>query len=178
MKKNILIAFFVLSMSSHSFAQNANRSIRNGNKLYKQNNFEQSGTEYKKALSQSPENPVANYNLGNAQYRNNLFDEAVKSYEITIENSDKKPVKGKAFYNKGVALSNQQRLQESINAWKNALKLDPTDEEARENLQKALSQQEKQQKERQEQKKKTMKRRKTRRNKIRISKILLNKKAS
>ena len=40
--------------------------------------------------------------------------------------------------NQGVALMKQKKLEESINAWKNALKLDPNDLDARDNLQKAL----------------------------------------
>lgn len=152
MKKHFLTALFILSIVCHSFAQNVNGSIRNGNKLYKQNDFGPSVTEYKKALSQSPENAIANYNLGNAHYRNKVVDESLKSYEATIGNTDKKQVKQKAYYNQGVAWSSQQKLQESIEAWKNALKLDASDKEARENLQKALSQQKKQQKEKEEKK--------------------------
>ena len=46
--------------------------------------------------------------------------------------------KSKAYYNKGVVLSQQQKLEESIEAYKNALRQNPADNEARENLQKAL----------------------------------------
>jgi tetratricopeptide (TPR) repeat protein len=136
----------------HLLAQSSVSAIREGNKMYKENNFGQSATAYKKALSQTPENPLLNYNLGNAQFRSSQVDEALKSYENAIAHSSKKAVKEKAFYNKGVALSSQQKLQESIDAWKNALKLDPTDVQARENLQKALSQQKKEQKEKEQKK--------------------------
>lgn len=145
MKKNIFIIIFLALLASVSYAQKENVSIRNGNKLYKQSNFEQSLSEYKKALTASPESPVANYNLGNAEFRTNQLAEAVGSYDASINNSTEKPVKEKSFYNKGVAYSKQQNLQESIDAWKNALKLDPNDQEARENLQKALLEQKKQQ---------------------------------
>ena len=133
----------VITLSS--FAQGANSAVRSGNKLYKENNFQQSMAEYKKALSLKPDNPVANYNLGNAQFRTNQLDEAVNSYEATIKGSNETPIREKAFYNKGVAFSKQQKLEESIDAWKNALKLDATDNEARENLQKALLEKKKQQ---------------------------------
>ena len=51
------------------------------------------------------------------------------------ENADEK---ARAYYNKGVVLSNQKRLEESIEEYKNALRQEPNDKEARENLQKAL----------------------------------------
>ena len=126
-------------------AQKADASIHKGNELYKQKNFEASQQEYLKALAADPKNATANYNNGNALFRGNKPDEAIQSYDNTIDNSTDKPVREKAFYNKGVALSKQQKLQESIDAWKESLKLDATDNDARENLQKALMELKKQQ---------------------------------
>ena len=144
--KNIFFIASLLCIFSGSFAQKAGSFIRNGNKLYKQNNFAGSESEYKKALTHTPDHPLANYNLGNAQFRNNELDEAVSSYDNTVKNTNsKKPVVEQAYYNKGVTFSKQQKLQESIDAWKNALKINPADQEARENLQKALLEQKKQQ---------------------------------
>ena len=113
--------------------------------MYKQKNFEASQLEYNKALTNDPKNATANYNNGNAQFRANKPDEAVQSYDNTIDNSKDKDTREKAFYNKGVVLSKQQKLQESINAWKESLKLDGNDQDARENLEKALMELKKQQ---------------------------------
>ena len=142
--KSISILIACILTASAGFAQNENALIRNGNKLYRQSSFGQSLNEYQHAVTLAPDNPVAQYNLGNAQFRSNKLDEALLSYDNTIA-TGAKPVKEKAFYNKGVAFSKQQKLQESIDAWKNALKIDPADQEARENLQKALMEQKKQQ---------------------------------
>jgi tetratricopeptide (TPR) repeat protein len=49
-----------------------------------------------------------------------------------------------AYYNKGVAEIRQKKLEESIEAWKNALRLNPADSDARENLVKALLEKKKQ----------------------------------
>jgi tetratricopeptide (TPR) repeat protein len=147
LKRIIYIAVLFFFTGSLAFAQKENAGIRNGNKLYKQNNFEQSISEYKKAISLAPANPVPQYNLGNAHFRANQLEEAAQAYEGVIGQNNAKPVRQKAFYNQGVAMIKQQKLQESINAWKNALKLDPNDNEARENLQKALTEQKKQQQE-------------------------------
>ena len=122
--------------------------------MYKQNNFTGSEDAYKKAIAESPDHPLANYNLGNAQFRNNELDEAQSSYDNTVKNTgSKKPVVERAYYNKGVAYTKQQKLAESIDAWKNALKIDPADQQARENLQKALMEQKKQQQQKQDEKK-------------------------
>jgi Ca-activated chloride channel family protein len=145
-----------------STAQTTNSLIRSGNRHYKQKQFDQSQTEYQKALGKAPGDPTANYNLGNTQFRKNNFEDAVKSYDAGLEHSADKTMQQKELYNKGVALIKQQKLDESIDAWKNALKLNSDDIETRENLQKALLErknQEKQKKkdEKQDQKKQEQK---------------------
>ena len=63
------------------------------------------------------------------------------------------PIKSSTFYNQGVAYSRQKSLEESIEAYKAALRINPEDKQARENLQKALLELKKQQQEQQNQKK-------------------------
>jgi Ca-activated chloride channel homolog len=126
-------------------AQKTNIAIRKGNQLYKQKNYEGSKQEYGKALAESPKDPTAHYNMGNAAFRSNKNDDAVQSYDNTLQNTADAATREKAFYNKGVALAKDKKLQESINAWKESLKLDGNDNEARENLEKALVELKKQQ---------------------------------
>jgi len=70
----------------------------------------------------------------------------VKAYDNSLSNSTSKEDKARAFYNKGVVLQNNKKIPECIEAYKSALKLNPNDEDARQNLQKALQQQREQQK--------------------------------
>lgn len=132
-------------ISWQAAGQKTNAAIHRGNELYKQKNYAASQQEYNKALAADPKNATASYNNGNAQFRANKGEDAVQSYDNTIEHSKEAALREKAFYNKGVAFSKQQKLQESIDAWKESLKLDANDNEARENLQKALMELKKQQ---------------------------------
>lgn len=143
----------LLLMGAGALAQKTNADIRKGNQLYKQKNYEGSKEAYSKALAENPNNPTANYNMGNAAFRSEKHDDAVQLYDNTITNSTEKPIREKAFYNKGVAFSKEKKLQESIDAWKESLKLDPNDNDARENLQKALLELKKQQQQQQQQNK-------------------------
>ena len=70
-------------------------------------------------------------------------EEAEKAFDDEISNTSEKKYKERSYYNKGVAYIKEKKLQESIDAWKIALKLDPADEDARFNLQKALTEQKK-----------------------------------
>ncbi len=148
----VVILLLVFSFSSS--AQGENPLIRSGNRYYKQKQLDKSQQQYEEAVRKAPANPTANYNLGNAQFRKNNYNDAANSYDSSVEHATDNTMKEKGLYNKGVAMAKQQKLKESIDAWKNALKLDANDEDARENLQKALQQLKQQQQSQQEKEKK------------------------
>lgn len=133
-------------------AQEENAAIREGNKLYHDRQFEKAMPAYQKAVEQNPKNFTARYNLANARFRTGNLPDAEKAYGDLIENTSDNKYKEKGYYNKGVTFTKQQKLQESIDAYKDAIKLDPTDEDARFNLQKALTEQKKQNQSQQQQK--------------------------
>ena len=137
----VILLFITLSV----FAQKQNQHVRNGNRLYKTGEFEKALVEYQKAVEGNVSGPVLNYNLGNAYFRNGQFGVAANAFNKTLSEDNKPALRQKLFYNKGVALSMGKKLEESIEAYKNALKLDPSDKDARINLQKALMELEKKQ---------------------------------
>ena len=129
--------FFISGVSSAQSPQ-AEKDIREGNAFYKQQQFDKAASSYAKAIEADPNNGLATFNLGNTLYKQNKQDEAVKTFDGITVNAGKNDLKPKAYYNKGAVLSKQQKLEESIEAYKSALRLNPVDKEARENLQKAL----------------------------------------
>jgi tetratricopeptide (TPR) repeat protein len=153
-----VLLLIALTATLSSSAQNGNNLIRSGNRYYKKKQLDQSLQQYQAAVKKAPDNPAANYNLGNAQFRKNDYDAAAKSYDASVSHSSgDKEMQEKGQYNKGVAMAKQKKLQESIDAWKSALKLDASDSDARENLEKALmqlKQQQQQQQQNQQNKKK------------------------
>jgi tetratricopeptide (TPR) repeat protein len=124
-------------------AQPENAAIAKGNKLYKDGKFEEAIAAYQQALQQNPENVTAKYNLAAARFRNSKFEEAQKEYEGVLEKTSDSKLKEKATYNNGVALIKQSKLEESIEAFKKALLLNPQDADTRFNLQKALEEEHK-----------------------------------
>jgi Ca-activated chloride channel family protein len=155
--KSAVAVFFFMGFSISSFAQTAKESIIKGNKSYKENNYNVAENAYRDALKNSDTNVIANYNLGNVLYRKDNTDEAVKSYDNVIAHSQNNIVKQEAFYNKGVAYQKAKKLPECITAYKNALILNPNDEDARQNLQRALKEQQKQQQQQNKDQKKNQK---------------------
>ena len=154
----VVLLLIALTATLSTSAQNGNNLIRSGNRYYKKKQLDQSLQQYQAAVKKAPDNPAANYNLGNAQFRKNDYDAAAKSYDASVSHSPgDKEMQEKGLYNKGVAMAKQKKLQESIDSWKSALKLDASDSDARENLEKALmqlKQQQQQQQQNQQNKKK------------------------
>ena len=119
-------------------AQAESKAVIKGNKLYKEGKFDEAAAEYRKAAESNPGNGVVQYNLGNAVFKKESFDEALAAYDKSIELSKDNTSREKNIYNKGVSYTRQKKLLESIEAYKSALKINPADEDARHNLQKAL----------------------------------------
>jgi len=134
----ILWLIFLLPVATAGYSQTANKMVAKANELYKEGKFEEAIAEYRKAMEADPENETVIYNLGNAVFKKEGFDEAREAYERSIKLSNDKLFREKSTYNKGVTYTRQKKLLESITEYKAALKMDPTDADARHNLQKAL----------------------------------------
>ena len=145
----IILTIFVVFATLSTHAQEG--EVMKGNRYYKEGNYDKAEEAYQKALSKK-ENLVARFNLGNTLYKKESIDDAVKSFDGVINATDDPELKTKALYNKGVLLHKGNRLTEAIDAYKQALRLNPDDEEVRKNLQLAL-QQKKQQEPKKDQKK-------------------------
>ena len=142
----VIFLFLIATLNlSKGFSQSIKKEIIKGNDAYKKKQYKEAVAVYQKVLKKTV-NATASYNLGNALYKTEKLDEALKSYDNTVQTTRSNLLKEKAYYNGGVVLQKQNKLGECIKAYKNALKLDPNDEEARQNLQRALMQQQKQDK--------------------------------
>jgi Ca-activated chloride channel family protein len=153
MKK--LFIFQMLFFSLLANAQTAVSYVGKGNQYYKQTQFDLAEAEYRKALRTDPENTTAQYNLANALQKQKKYDEAAQVLEKLYNTTNATKLKSAAAYNQGVAYTKQKNLEASIESYKKALRLNPDDQEARENLQKALSELKKQQDEQKKQQQKS-----------------------
>jgi Ca-activated chloride channel homolog len=145
MKKLLMILGLIMVCSQLSAQQGVDAGLAKGNDAYRKQEFDKAQDFYRKVLEKSPSNTTASYNLGNALYRDKKTEEAEKIFDLTAENASDKNIKGDAHYNKGVTLTMQKKVAESILEYKEALRLNPNDSLARENLQRALQEQKSQQ---------------------------------
>jgi tetratricopeptide (TPR) repeat protein len=151
-------AIFILIFSSASAdAQEEKKYIRKGNKDYSKDNFPESEVQYRKASEENPASPAATFNIGDALYRQNKFDDAGKQFIDNANQVEDAAIKAASMYNLGNSLLQSNKVKESIEAYKNSLKLNPESVEAKYNLgyaQNLLKLQEQQQQQQQQQQQK------------------------
>jgi Ca-activated chloride channel homolog len=136
--KIIFSILLLLFTAIEARSQKPEKYIMEGNEFYRQQQFDKAAELYNKAIAADPQNSTARFNLANAMQRQGKEDEAIQLFTEVAAAAKESELKGKAFYNKGAILSKQKKLEESIEAYKDALRQNPNDKEARENLQKAL----------------------------------------
>ena len=116
-------------------AQTSDRQyIREGNRQYRQGNFADAEVSYRKALDANERNAQAIYNLGNALFAQNKDSAAVEQYEKAVKTESNTLRKAKSYHNMGVICQRNRMFGEAIEAYKNALRLNPQDDETRYNL--------------------------------------------
>jgi Ca-activated chloride channel homolog len=136
MKKVFIIVALLLFIKA--MAQTIEENIAKGNNYYSTGQYDLAERLYRDALEKDPGNRIAQHNLANALYRQKKYKEAAEVLDGMIKDSKENLVKSAAYYNNGVIKTKQKDLEGSIEDYKNALRQNPDDIQARENLQKAL----------------------------------------
>jgi len=132
-----LYLLFIISTNTAD-AQSTRGLINEGVELYKEQNFADAEVNFKKGTEKSPDNFEAKFNLGDAYYKQERYEEAIKSFQSAFVNARGDEEKAKIFHNIGNSLLKSQKIKESIGAYKEALKLNPNDQETKYNLSYAL----------------------------------------
>jgi tetratricopeptide (TPR) repeat protein len=130
----------LLSLSAVSFAQGvepqdamANAYVYEGNNVVSEN-FVAAEKEYRKALSIKNNSSVAAHNLGNAYYDQAYYDEALARQLEASKHATTKKEKHLAYHNIGNTLMQKKNCKDAVEAYKNALRNNPSDDETRYNL--------------------------------------------
>ena len=147
-KKNMMIVLLLVSVSA--MAQTDRQYVRQGNKHFRQGNYAEAEVSYRKALEKNSSNSQALYNLGNALFAQKKDSAAIQQYESAAKVEKNSLRRAKSFYNIGVVCQNHQMFGEAIEAYKEALRLNPKDDCCRYNLELCKRQQKRQQNKKQQ----------------------------
>ena len=134
--KKLLIIFTMMLAAMSAFSQKQERAyVRKANSLYKDSLYTQSEVLYRKALDMNSGSVEARYNLGNNLFASGKYDEALKEYEKASKLETDKAKLGQIYHNMGVAYQKQEKYAECIEAYKQALKNNPSDNDTKQQQQ-------------------------------------------
>ncbi len=125
--------------TSTTNAQSTRDLVNDGVELYNEQKFADAEVNFKKGAEKKPESFEAKFNLGDAYYKQQRYDEAIKTFQSAFVNARNDQERAKLFHNVGNSLLKSQKVKESVGAYKEALKLNPDDQETKYNLSYALN---------------------------------------
>jgi tetratricopeptide (TPR) repeat protein len=111
--------------------------LKEGNRQFKNGNYDQALKMYEDALIDTPYSSVLHFNAGDASMMMGEFPKAEVSYTEAAKSAN--PIlRGASHYNRGNALFYEGKWAEAIDAYKDSLRANPQDEDAKYNLGVAL----------------------------------------
>lgn len=129
------ILYIVLLLNSVLlFGQEKDKNLYNGNQLFKEKKYADAEADFRVTESKkSPKKATAGYNLGNSVYRQNQQGEAQIRYIQALEHAKTKEEKHRIYHNLGNTFMLEKKYDLAADAYKNALRNNPNDEETRYN---------------------------------------------
>lgn len=146
------ITMLAAAMFTVATAQAQQVQLNRGNQLYQGGQYPQAASAYQKALQLNPLYTPGLFNLGNALYQQKQYDSARKFLSAAAKNEPTPQLRSAANYNIGNTYMREQKWQEAIDAYKQTLRENPQDMDAKYNL--SYAQQMKQREEEEKKKKK------------------------
>ena len=130
----ILVYLIVFLASAGAvYAQPDRRDVRKGNRDFRKEEWKSAEIDYRKALVKDSSSLAANYNLANTLYKMGDVEQAAKVYDSLKDSAPESEIAADWHYNRGNAASVLKDWQAAADAYRQALLLNPSDMDAKEN---------------------------------------------
>ncbi len=130
-KKFLLIALLLMPMAAQADYKD---HVRRGNKLLQGGDTAGARAEFENARIDLPEAPFLPYNVAATYYLEGNMEEAQKQYEQALAMTDDSSFRSMIHYNMGHMFFNKGESAKAIEHFKESLKLNPTDMDAKYNI--------------------------------------------
>jgi len=130
----LVVGLLVPLITSPVNADQADSNIQEGLNQYQEGLFPEAEKNFAKARSNRPDDRRLDYNLGSSYYKQGKYEEALQDYTQSALDGSYPHLKRNSLYNAGNALFKMGKLKEAEKTYKNVLTLDPSDMDAKFNL--------------------------------------------
>lgn len=131
--KRFYIILVLANIFTHSLWAGTAGKVRSGNSHYKKGEYEKSLEKYREAEMSAPNNAAVHFNIGDAQYQMGSVDESANEFRKVTGARDKR-LQSMAYYNLGNAAYKKGNTDEAIQNYRKALILNPSDIDAKYNI--------------------------------------------
>jgi tetratricopeptide (TPR) repeat protein len=134
MKNWIIYCILLISFVATAQEKEKDKTLPKGNDAFAEKKYADAEADYRISQSKFPKKAIASYNLGNSIYRQKQVAEAKNQFAKAIKEAKTKTEKHRAFHNLGNCLFTEKEYGGAVEAYKNALRSNPNDEETRYNF--------------------------------------------
>jgi Ca-activated chloride channel family protein len=113
-------------------------AVESGESFYQKGLFKEAEEAFLKEDMETPKDVRKRYNRGCASFKNSNFNGATAAFESVLRRTDKKNIKFNAAFNLASSHYMNGNYKDAASYFKEALKLNPEDEDARHNYELAL----------------------------------------
>lgn len=127
--KKIFAVLFFLSLALAAAGQADKRDVRAGNRKFRKGEFKEAEIDYRKAVLKDSTSVKAQYNLASSLYRQEDYEGAGKALSAIAPEG----APASCHFNSGDVALKRKDYAAAVQAFRNALLLDPDDLDAKEN---------------------------------------------
>ena len=136
MRKLFCIVFWLplmVAAQDEMRIQQAENYIFEGNEAFDALDGVAAEKNYRRAIATGTKTDIARFNMGATLQQDNYVDEALRAYADVTKTTKERPNKHRTFHNIGNALMQIKDYKGAVEAYKNALRNNPNDDETRYN---------------------------------------------
>ena len=134
MKKILIIIATLSGLVYHGYAQDEYSHLKKGNELYDKGLYPEAVSEYSLASDLNHGSFEAAFNQGNAWYKQDSLEKAASQFQLAANLARETAQEAMAWHNLGNTYLQQKNYKQSIDAYKQALRKNPQDDDTRYNL--------------------------------------------